>query len=102
MQFASPTTSFVSEDVAQPFANLRPLNVWRHFSRLCAIPRASKHEAELRRQILDWAVLRGLGASIDGAGNLILRKPAAPGCEQAPAIVLQAHLDMVCQKNSIR
>ncbi|WP_371324992.1 aminoacyl-histidine dipeptidase [Dechloromonas sp. ZY10] len=100
MQFVAPLTPFASEQVAAPFDQLAPLPVWRHFSRLCAIPRPSKHEDELRRQILDWAVLRGLGASIDAAGNLILRKPATPGCERQPGVVLQAHLDMVCQKNA--
>ena len=104
MQSVSPPTPypnlFASDTVAEPFAALSPLPVWRHFSRLCAIPRPSKHEEALRRQILDWAVLRGLGASVDAAGNLILRKPASPGCERHPGVVLQAHLDMVCQKQS--
>ena len=47
-----------------------------------------------------WAENRGLASVIDQAGNVIIRKPASPGREHAPGVILQAHLDMVCQKNS--
>lgn len=67
---------------------------------LCSIPRPSKHEAALRQYLLNWASDRGLSTQTDTAGNLILRKPASPGKENAPGIILQGHLDMVCQKNS--
>jgi len=82
------------------FADLQPAAVWSHFATLCAIPRASKQEAALRQHIKEWAEVRGLAAMVDGAGNLIIRKPASAGCERAPGVVLQAHLDMVCQKNA--
>ena len=82
------------------FSGLQPAAVWQHFSTLCAMPRASKGEAALRDVLLSWAEGQGLETMVDVAGNLILRKPASPGCEQAPAVVLQAHLDMVCQKNA--
>lgn len=82
------------------FSGLQPSMVWRHFATLCAIPRASKHEGALRSVILQWATAQGLDTSIDAAGNLIVRKRARPGCEGFPGVVLQAHLDMVCQKNS--
>jgi dipeptidase D len=81
------------------FSGLQPASVWAHFATLCAEPRASKHEAGLRDRLLQWATGRGLNASVDAAGNLIIRKPATAGREQAPGVVLQAHLDMVCQKN---
>lgn len=67
---------------------------------LCSIPRPSKHEAALRQYLLNWATDRGLSTQTDAAGNLILRKPASPGKEKTPGIVLQGHLDMVCQKNT--
>jgi len=54
----------------------------------------------LRDTIKAWADQQSLSSAVDAAGNLILKKPATPGCEQAPAVVLQAHLDMVCQKNA--
>ena len=82
------------------FSGLQPAAVWKHFATLCRIPRASKQEAVLRDALLRWARGRGVGAEIDPAGNLIIRKPATPGREHCPGVVLQAHLDMVCQKNS--
>ncbi len=81
-------------------SSLEPRPVWAHFDRLCAIPRPSKQEAALRENLLAWAQQLGLSARVDGVGNLILGKPASPGCEAAPGVILQGHLDMVCQKNS--
>ena len=74
--------------------------VWRHFDTLCQTPRASKHEAALREALRNWARTHGLAATVDAAGNLILRKPASSGCEGKPGVILQGHLDMVCQANS--
>lgn len=82
------------------FLSLAPAIVWKHFATLCAIPRASKHEARLRQQLSVWAEQRGLAAAVDAAGNLIIRKPASPGREHLPGVILQAHLDMVCQNNA--
>lgn len=85
---------------AAALAELAPAAVWRHFATLCSIPRASKHEGALRAALERWAKGRGLAAEVDAVGNLLLRKPATPGKEGAPGLVLQAHLDMVTQKNS--
>ena len=82
------------------FSGLEPAIVWNHFALLCAIPRASKQEAKLRQHLLAWAGQRGLAAAVDAAGNLIIRKPASPGRENFPGVILQAHLDMVCQNNA--
>ncbi|MBK9783009.1 MAG: aminoacyl-histidine dipeptidase [Betaproteobacteria bacterium] len=82
------------------FAHLEPANVWAHFATLCAIPRASKNEGRLRDTLKAWAEGRGLLATVDAAGNLIIRKPASPGREGFPGMILQSHLDMVCQKNA--
>ena len=82
------------------FLGLQPATVWAHFATLCATPRASKVEAGLRDFLLQWALARGLAAVVDAAGNLIIRKAASAGCEGRPGVVLQAHLDMVCQKNA--
>jgi dipeptidase D len=67
---------------------------------LCAIPRSSLHEAALREHLGKWAQARGIAALVDDAGNLILRKSASPGCEAMPGVILQGHLDMVCQANA--
>lgn len=80
-------------------APLQPGPVWSHFALLCDIPRVSKHEQALRERIVDWAKRRGLPAKTDAAGNLIIRKPATAGMEDRAGVVLQGHLDMVCQKN---
>ena len=82
------------------FNDLQPASVWAHFATLCAIPRPSKGEARLREHLKTWAVARGLATSVDAVGNLIVRKPASAGRELAPGVVLQSHLDMVCQNNA--
>jgi dipeptidase D len=81
-------------------ANLQPSPVWAHFATLCAIPRASYHEAALRDHLVAWARARGIAAVVDGAGNLVLSKAASPGCEAMPGVIIQGHLDMVCQANA--
>ena len=81
-------------------SGLEPAAVWSHFATLCRIPRQSKKEAALREHLRRWASERGLASTVDAAGNLILRKPASKGREKVPGTILQAHLDMVCQKNT--
>ena len=80
--------------------NLQPPTVWAHFATLCAIPRPSLHEAALRKYLIAWAQTRGIASVVDGAGNLILSKPGSAGCETQPGVILQGHLDMVCQANT--
>ena len=80
-------------------AKLEPEELWKHFDRLAAIPRASSKEAAVREYARGVAAARGLEALEDSSGNLIVRKPAHPGREGAPTTLLQAHLDMVCEKN---
>jgi len=82
------------------FSELQPTAVWAHFATLCRIPRQSKQEDALRGHLRDWAIGHGLATQVDTAGNLIIRKAASPGREHVPGMVLQGHLDMVCQKNS--
>ena len=90
------TTSLISPALD----TLSPSAVWRHFAVLCAIPRPSKGEGALRDHLVAWAAGLGLATEIDAVGNLLIRKPSAPGYENAPGVVLQAHLDMVCQRNA--
>lgn len=85
--------------MSSSFENLQPRPVWAHFATLCAIPRASLREATLRDHLIRWAQERGIETVVDSVGNLILRKPASPGYESVPGVVLQGHLDMVCQAN---
>lgn len=86
-----------------PKPELEPLDpqpVWSHFAMLCAIPRASRHEAELREHLIGWAHEHGVETIVDAVGNLILKKPGSRGHEGLPGVVLQGHLDMVCQANA--
>ena len=80
-------------------SSLKPTAVWRHFFNLCRIPRASGHEAAVRDALSEWACKRGLSVKSDSRGNLILGKAATKGYENRPGVVLQGHLDMVCQKH---
>ncbi len=80
--------------------NLRPQSVWSHFATLCAIPRASYREEALKQHLIGWAQARGIAHVVDAVGNLILKKPASLGCEAMPGVILQGHLDMVCQANA--
>ncbi len=71
--------------------------LWRHFEEICAIPHPSGHERALAQHLARAARDNGLKAEIDPAGNLRIERPASPGCETRPRIILQAHLDMVPQ-----
>jgi dipeptidase D len=80
-------------------ANLQPESLWNHFDKLAAIPRASTKEAAAREYARSVANASRLESIQDHSGNLIVRKPAHPGRESATTTLLQAHLDMVCEKN---
>ncbi len=82
------------------FSALEPRAVWRHFQTFLDTPRPSRHEAALRAKIHAWAQARALTVFEDASGNLILRRGPSAGCEDRPVVTLQAHLDMVCQKNA--
>ncbi|MCC5882689.1 MAG: aminoacyl-histidine dipeptidase [Halomonas sp.] len=79
---------------------LSPQPLWRHFRTLCNTPRPSGHEAELVAILEAWAERKGLAHDRDDYGNLHLSKPATPGHEDAPGVILQGHLDMVAQANA--
>ena len=81
-------------------AELEPRLVWDHFLALTRIPRPPKHEEAAREHVLGWARERGLATEVDDAGNVVVRVPASYGREQAPVVVLQAHLDMVCERDA--
>ena len=79
---------------------LSPQPLWQIFAKICSIPHPSYHEEALASHIIRWAQEKGLHAERDQTGNVLLRKPATPGYEKRRPVVLQAHLDMVPQKNS--
>ena len=80
--------------------DLTPRAVWQYFHQLTQIPRPSHHEEAVQQYVLDEAARLGLDAARDAAGNVRVRKAASAGYEHAPGVILQAHLDMVPQKNA--
>ena len=74
--------------------------VFNIFEDICAIPHGSGNEMGVARYIVDFAAKRGIAADVDELGNVFLTKPAAVGCEELDAVLLQGHTDMVCEKNS--
>lgn len=69
------------------------------FKEITRIPRESGSEEQITAWLLDWAAQRGLEAKRDAIGNVLIAKPASKGKENVPVLVLQAHQDMVCEKN---
>ena len=82
------------------FSALAPALVWKHFAAICNIPHPSHHEEKIREYVVDFAKEQGLEYTVDEANNVYVRKPATAGMENRKGIVIQAHLDMVPQKNN--
>jgi dipeptidase D len=80
-------------------AGLEPALVWERFSELTRIARPSKAEGPAREHVLGWARARDLDAAADDEGNVVVRVPASIGRESAATVVLQSHLDMVCERD---
>jgi dipeptidase D len=80
--------------------NLEPKLVWKHFDEIRKIPHCSKHEEEIKNYILDFAKQNGIKSKTDKSGNVVLSKPGTSGMENNPTVILQGHMDMVCEKNS--
>ncbi|HBL77948.1 MAG: cytosol nonspecific dipeptidase [Bacteroidetes bacterium GWF2_42_66] len=81
---------------------LQPQPLWDYFENICQIPRPSKKEEKIIRFLLDFAEQNKLEAKRDEIGNVLISKPASAGREGAPTVILQSHVDMVCEKNSDR
>ena len=79
---------------------LQPAAVWKYFSEIAAIPRPSHHEERIREYIVRFAEEHGLEHCTDEANNVYIRKAATPGMENRKGVIMQAHLDMVPQKNN--
>lgn len=79
--------------------DLDPTRVFEIFEQITKVPRPSKHEEQIRKFILDFAADHGIASRTDEVGNVVLSMPATPGHEDAPAVILQGHMDMVCESN---
>ncbi|MBU1699021.1 MAG: aminoacyl-histidine dipeptidase [Candidatus Eisenbacteria bacterium] len=80
--------------------SLEPKAVWKYFARICQIPHGSGNEKALGEAIRSWVLDKGYECEIDAIGNILARIPGSKGLETAPTVVLQGHIDMVCEKNS--
>lgn len=80
--------------------DLQPSAIWGYFYDITQIPRPSKKEQRILAYLLDFATKHNLEAKQDKAGNILITKPATQGREDAPTVILQSHVDMVCEKNS--
>ena len=78
--------------------NLKPECIWRNFDALTQVPRPSGHLEKVQQFLLDFAKSVGVEAFKDEAENIVMRKPATPGMENRKTVILQAHMDMVPQK----
>ncbi|WP_303849045.1 aminoacyl-histidine dipeptidase [Apibacter mensalis] len=79
---------------------LKPESIWNHFADLNSVPRPSKKEEKVIKFIKDFGASLHLETIEDICGNVVIKKPATPGYENRKKVVLQSHLDMVCQKNN--
>lgn len=80
--------------------NLEPKGIWVNFSKLNEVPRPSKKEERIIQFMMDFGKSLNLETVKDGVGNVIIKKPATSGMENRKTVVIQSHLDMVCQKNN--
>ena len=80
--------------------NLEPRLVWEQFDAITRVPRPSKKEGRIIDFLVGFAERHALEYKKDAIGNVVIRKPATPGCEERPTVILQSHMDMVCEKNS--
>lgn len=81
---------------------LKPKAVFDYFAEINKVPRPSKHEEKMIAYLKDFAEKNSLAFKTDEAGNVLIAKPATPGMEGRPTVVLQGHMDMVCEKRSDR
>lgn len=79
---------------------LSPKNVWGYFAQICATPHPSKHEGAILELLKNFAKEHNLSLRQDETGNIVIEKPASAGYENKDGVILQAHVDMVPQKNS--
>ncbi len=80
--------------------SLEPVLVWKYFDLITSIPRPSKHEDRIIRYLVEFGLSLGLHVKRDYIGNLVILKRASKGYENKKKVILQSHVDMVCEKNS--
>lgn len=89
----------INRNLMSNLSNLEPKLVWQYFEDICQVPRPSKKEGRIVEYLLAFAKSNNLAVKKDQVGNVLITKPATPGMENNRTVVLQSHLDMVCEKN---
>ena len=79
---------------------LKPALVFEQFDAITKVPRPSKREGKIIEFLVNWAKEHNFEYKKDATGNVVMRVPATPGYEDRPTVILQSHMDMVCEKNS--
>ena len=77
---------------------LKPARVFEQFAKINEIPRPSKHEEKMIEYLVEFGKSRNLDTKVDKTGNVLISKPATKGMENVPTVVIQSHMDMVCDK----
>ena len=98
--FLLPVLPLGRRKIMSVIENLEPKLVWKHFDEIRKIPRCSKHEEKIREYVENFAKQQELKYKTDKVGNIVISKPASAGMENKPIVILQGHMDMVCEKNS--
>lgn len=78
--------------------DLQPKLIWECFDEITKVPRPTHHLDKMREFLISWADRHNIAAATDEVGNVVMRKPATPGHENAPTVILQGHQDMVAEK----
>jgi dipeptidase D len=86
--------------MSEAIQGLEPKHLWNYFAGICAIPHRSKEEEQLAQWIIETAAKKGFATRTDEVGNIVIDIPATAGYENSPVVILQGHIDMVCEKNS--
>ncbi|GFR49868.1 hypothetical protein Agub_g11970, partial [Astrephomene gubernaculifera] len=94
----SKESSMTTATADDAIAGLEPAPLWRFFKDLTQIPRPSKHEERVLQYLKEFAASRQLAWQQDAVGNLVIRRPGSGGGQGAPPVVIQGHIDMVCEK----
>ena len=80
--------------------DLEPKATWKYFEQICQVPRPSKKEEKIIAFLMNWAEENNIEAKKDEIGNILMMKPATAGMENRKTVILQSHMDMVCEKNN--
>ena len=80
--------------------DLKPTLIWQCFDEITKVPRPTHHLDKMKEFLVDWANRHNIPVKTDAVGNVVMTKPATPGHENAPTIILQGHQDMVAEKRN--